>query len=82
MRRVLVTGLLVVSSAVSSSGCFLNMYSPDPLRRYRQLFFQSEDLRHLEDDIEHFWMIDQPSALSLKRYTALGDPAARRKPTP
>lgn len=79
MRRVF-AGLLVLVTAVSSSGCFLNMYSADPLRRYRQLFFQSEDLRLIEDEIEHFWMIDQPSALSLKRYSGLGDPAARRRP--
>lgn len=79
MRRVLMTGLICVIAA-SSSGCFMNMYSADPVRRYRQLFFQSEDLRLIEDEIERFWMIDNPSALSLKRYSGLGDPAARRFP--
>ena len=79
MRRVLVTGLLV-AIAISSSGCFLNMYSADPLRRYRQLFFQSEDLRLIEDEIERFWMIDHQSNLSLKRYSSMGDPSARRRP--
>jgi hypothetical protein len=73
-------GILLLSAALSSTGCFMNMYSPEPVRRYRQLFFQSEDLRHIEDEIERFWMIDQPSALSFKRYSSLGDPAARRRP--
>jgi hypothetical protein len=76
MRRVLITGLLAVVTTTSSAGCFLNMYSADPIRRYRQLFYQSENLRLLEDDMERFWMIDQPSQLSLKRYHGLGEPAA------
>lgn len=79
MRRILNCGLLAML-AVSSSGCFLNMYAADPIRRYRQLFYQSEDLRVMEDEIERFWMIDQPSQMTLKRYSGLGDPAARRKP--
>jgi hypothetical protein len=56
------------------------MYSSDPVRRYRQLFNQSEDLRLLEDDLERFWMVDQPSHLSLKRYHGQADPAARTLP--
>jgi hypothetical protein len=28
---------------------------------------QSEDLRQLENDWEHFWMIDQPSHLTAER---------------
>ncbi len=80
MRRGFVIGMLVTLTTFSSTGCFLNMYSADPLRRYRQLFYQSEDLRLIEDEIERFWMIDQPSALSLKRYSGLGDPSARRRP--
>ncbi|MGL4461442.1 MAG: hypothetical protein ACRC1K_04760 [Planctomycetia bacterium] len=79
MRRVLLTGLLAVL-ATSTTGCFLNEYSSDPIRRYRQLFFQNEDLRLLEDDFERFWMLDQPSQLSLKRSHGLGDPYARRRP--
>lgn len=80
MRRVLLTGLLAVVAMTSSAGCFLNMYSADPLRRYRQLFYQSEDLRLIEDDMERFWMIDRPSALSLKREFGMGDPYARSRP--
>lgn len=80
MRRTLATGILAMLVVSSTSGCFLNMYASDPIRRYRQLFFQSEDLRHMEDDIERFWMIDHASNLSLKRYEGMADPAARRKP--
>lgn len=79
MRRVLTCGLLTMILA-SSSGCFLNMYAADPIRRYRQLFYQSEDLRAMEDEIERFWMIDHPSEMTLKRYHGMADPAARRKP--
>lgn len=80
MRRVLMMGLMAVITATTSAGCFINEYASDPIRRYRQLFFQSEDLRFLEDDLERFWMIDQPTQLSLKRYHGLGDPAARTDP--
>ena len=82
MRRVFQMGLLALIAASSSAGCFLNMYSADPIRRYRQLFYQSEDLRLIEDEMERFWMIDQPSQLSPKRYHGLGQPAARIRPHP
>lgn len=80
MRRLVLMGLLSVAAVTGASGCFINMYSPDPIRRYRQLFFQSEDLRLLEDDLERFWMIDQPSALSPKRYHGLSYSGARLRP--
>lgn len=76
MRRVFLTCLLGIVTASSTAGCFLNMYAAEPIRRYRQLFFQSQDLALMEDDMERFWMIDQPSQLSLKRYNGLGDPSA------
>lgn len=79
MRRGLWTGLLTLATAAGSSGCFLNMYSSDPVRRYRQLFNNSEDLRLIEDDLERFWMVDLPTNLSLKRYQGMANPAARRR---
>lgn len=78
MRRTLILGLLAVVS-LGSTGCFLNMYSPDPIRRYRQLLNQSQDLSLIEDDLERFWMVDLPSNLSLKLYNGMGNPAARRR---
>ena len=65
MRRMLRMGLLASVMLSGMAGCFVNMYSSDPIRRYRQLFFQSEDLRLIEDEWERFWMIDQPSQLSI-----------------
>ena len=78
MRRVIFTGLLAIIMTTSFAGCFVNEYSADPIRRYRQLFYQSEDLRLLEDDFERFWMLDQPSTLSPKFYHGLGQNSARR----
>ncbi|QDU62550.1 hypothetical protein Pan216_34170 [Planctomycetes bacterium Pan216] len=80
MRRVILSTLFALCLMSSSSGCFVNMYSADPIRRYRQLFFQSQDLMLLEDDWERFWMINQPSQLSARMYNGLGDPAARIRP--
>lgn len=80
MRRSVQSCVLAAVAAVGMSGCFINMYSSDPIRRSRQLFNQSEDLRLIEDDWERFWMVDQPSHLSLKRYHGFGDPSARRMP--
>lgn len=77
MRRACLLGLMAMVS-VSSTGCFLNAYSSDPIRRYRQLFYQSQDLRLIEDDMERFWMLDQPSQLSLHRYNGFAHPEARR----
>ena len=79
MRRIL---LVVALSALlsSTSGCFVNQYSPDPIRRYRQLFFQAQDLALLEDDWNTFWQLNQPSYLSLKTYNGFGRPAARLVP--
>jgi hypothetical protein len=79
MRRGLAIGLLALLTSAGSTGCFLNMYSSDPIRRYRQLFYQSEDLRLIEDDIERFWMIDQPSNLSFQRYNGFAFPNARTR---
>lgn len=78
MRRRSFLGLIALLAA-SSSGCFVNEYSADPIRRYRQLFFQSQDLHLMEDDVERFWMLDNPSTLSPKRYNGLGIPAARKR---
>ena len=78
MRRFVIQGLMLTALLGSSSGCFVNMYSADPLRRYQQLFFQSQDLALLEDDWNLFWQIDRPSYLSWKIYNGFGRPAARR----
>jgi hypothetical protein len=67
MSRLFAVGALI-AAAVSSTGCFWNMYSADPIRRYNQLFNQSSDLMLIEDEYERFWQVDQPSNLTPYRY--------------
>jgi hypothetical protein len=60
MRKVLLAalgGFLVASSL----GCIIPLYSGDPNRRVQELIWTSEDLRHLLDDWERIWMLDQPT---------------------
>jgi hypothetical protein len=47
--------------AVSSTGCFIPMYSADPSRRAGQLLYTSEDLRQALDEWERIWFLDMPS---------------------
>ena len=60
IRRLILASLLCTFIA-TSSGCFVPIYSGDPVRRTRQLIFTSEDLRSLLDEWERFWFLDQPS---------------------
>lgn len=80
MRRVWITGLLATTLLSGVSGCFVNLYSSEPIRRYRQLLNQSEDLAMLEDDWETFWLLDRPSWLSWHTYNGSGKPAAKLPP--
>ena len=63
MRRLLFATLLgiVISSNV---GCFLPIYSADPVRRAKQLLNTSEDMRAITDEWERFWFLDQPDHMS------------------
>ncbi len=59
MRKLLLAlafGMLVSTS----TGCFLPIYSGDPVRRTQQLIFTSENLRLILDEWERAWMLDQP----------------------
>jgi hypothetical protein len=60
MRRLLIMALLGLALS-SSTGCFIPIYSGDPVRRTRQLIFTSEDLRSFLDEWERIWFLDQPS---------------------
>ncbi|MEX0712757.1 MAG: hypothetical protein WD403_12705 [Pirellulales bacterium] len=60
MRKVLMAAVVGLSVA-PSAGCFIPAYSADPVRRTQQLIWSSEDLRHLLDDWERIWFLDQPS---------------------
>jgi len=63
MRRLIFAAccLLALSANV---GCFLPIYSGDPAIRTRELIYTSDDLRHLRQEWERFWFMDQPSHLS------------------
>ncbi|MEZ6118297.1 MAG: hypothetical protein R3C28_17250 [Pirellulaceae bacterium] len=63
MRRWICSALLAVS-LLSSTGCFLPIYSGDPVRRARQLLFTSENMRMILDDWERIWFLDQPDHMT------------------
>jgi len=66
MRRLIFSALLGV--AVSSSvGCFIPIYSGDPVRRTDQLIFTSEDLRAIQNTWERIWFLDQPDHMTPQR---------------
>jgi hypothetical protein len=62
MRRL--AWLLVGAVIAVNSGCMLNIWSGDPVRRSRQMLTVSEDLRQIEDEWERIWFTDQPSHLT------------------
>jgi hypothetical protein len=63
MRTWLMTTLLACTLA-SSTGCLIPIYSGDPARRAQQLFYTSENLRALLDELERIWFLDQPTHLT------------------
>jgi hypothetical protein len=60
MRRLLIVALLGLTLS-STAGCYIPIYSGDPVRRTRQLIFTSEDMRTFLDEWERIWFLDQPS---------------------
>jgi hypothetical protein len=66
MRRFL--AMLVVGLFLScNTGCFLNIWSPDPVKRGEQLIYVSENYRQIENEWARFWFMDQPSHLTYER---------------
>lgn len=63
MRRLICTTLLGVA-LVSSTGCFLPIYSADPVRRSKQLINTSENMRAILDEWERIWFLDQPDHMT------------------
>ena len=63
MRRLILSALLGVAVA-GNVGCFLPIYSGDPVKRTDQLIFTSEDLRNILLEWERFWFLDQPSHMT------------------
>lgn len=55
---------LIGASLVANTGCFLPIYSGDPVRRTQQLIFTSENLRLILDEWERIWLLDQPDHMT------------------
>ena len=66
MRRLILSALLGLCIG-SATGCFIPIYSGDPVRRTSQLIFTSEDLRALVNEWERIWFLDQPDHMTPQR---------------
>ena len=63
MRRIVC--MILLGLAISSStGCFVPIYSGDPVRRSRQLINTSENMRAILDEWERIWFLDQPDHMT------------------
>src|SRR5262249_35686211 len=65
MRRLL--WMAVAGLGLANTGCLINPYSTDPVRRMNQLLVQSEDLRQIEYEVDRIMFVDQPSHLTPER---------------
>jgi hypothetical protein len=65
MRRLLLSA--AAAFVLCTSGCLLNIYSPDPNVRVVQLLNQSEDLRNIGYEWQRIWFTDHPSHLTYDR---------------
>ncbi len=63
MRRLICTALLGMAIA-SSTGCFIPIYSGDPVRRSRQLIHTSENMSAILDEWERIWFLDAPDHMT------------------
>jgi len=61
MRKLVCVALLLVTAAVQV-GCVIPMYSSDPVVRTRQMIYQSENLRQINDIWERLWFLDMPDS--------------------
>ena len=63
MRRLILAALFGLM-ITAGSGCFIPIYSHDPVRRTRQSIFTSEDLRNITNEWERIWFLDQPDHMT------------------
>ena len=66
VRRVLLA-VVMAGLALSNAGCFIPIYSNQPLERMNELLNTSEDLRQMRAEWERLWFLDQPSHLTEER---------------
>lgn len=62
--RNFIVALLLTTAGLMNTGCLIPMYSGDPSRRTTELIYTSENLRHILDEWERIWFLDQPSHLT------------------
>ena len=62
--RKFILALLLGLFLCGSSGCIIPAYSPDPVRRTRQLIWTAEGFRMFHDEWERVWMLDQPNHMT------------------
>ncbi len=63
MRRLLIALLLFVALSLNT-GCFVPIYSADPVRRTRQQIFESDNMRNILNEWERIWFLDMPDHMS------------------
>jgi hypothetical protein len=66
VRRILLA-VVTAGLALSNAGCFIPIYSPDPIIRIQQLLNTSEDTRQIEQEWSRIWFVDQPSHCTFDR---------------
>jgi hypothetical protein len=66
LRRWLVA-VVLAGLSLGNAGCFIPIYSNDPLVRVNELLNTSEDLRQIEQEWARIWFVDQPSHLTYDR---------------
>jgi len=59
MRKLVLTGLMLAISVVQI-GCIVPIWSSSRDIRARELIYQSESLRHINEIWERIWFIDAP----------------------
>ena len=63
MRRFILAAVAGIC-LLGSTGCLIPMFSADPPRRTQQLVYVSEGLRHILEEWERFWFLNQPDHLT------------------
>ena len=62
--RSLLLSVLLCAALGAGTGCIVPAYSGDPVRRTQQLIYTSEGFRHILEEWERFWLLDQPDHLT------------------
>ena len=63
MRHFILAAVIGVSM-LSSTGCLIPAFSGDRAERTQELIYVSEGFRHIVEEWQRFWFLDQPDHLS------------------